>query len=117
VGRAVTSVVGSAYTSVSFLRGVLPVAARRPQAAIGVFVAASTATFLLVGRPVRVLVLAGAVNGWILPLSLAAMLLAARRPAVVGAYRHPAWLAAAGWGTVLLMTGLAAWTVWGAVAR
>lgn len=112
---AVTSVVGSAYTSVSFLRGVVPAAERRPRAAVVLFVAASALVFLLVGRPVRVLVLAGAVNGWILPLGLAAVLLAVRRPAVVGAYRHPAWLAAAGWLTVLGMSGLALWTVWRAL--
>ncbi len=114
---AVTSVVGSAYTSVSFLRGVLPAADRRPRAATVAFIAGSALVFLLVGRPVRVLVFAGAVNGWILPLALGAMLLAARRPAVVGAYRHPPALAAAGWLTVALMAGLAAWTAWGVVAR
>jgi Mn2+/Fe2+ NRAMP family transporter len=65
---------------------------------------------------VRVLVLAGAVNGWVLPVGLAAVLLAARRPAIVGSYRHPAGLAAAGWLTVLCMAGLAAWTAWSALA-
>jgi Mn2+/Fe2+ NRAMP family transporter len=114
---AVTSVVGSAYTSVSFLRGVLPAADRRPRAAIVAFVVVSAAVFLAVGRPVRALVLAGAVNGWILPLSLTAVLLAARRPAIVGAYRHPAWLAAATWLTAAVMAGLALWTAWAAVAR
>jgi Mn2+/Fe2+ NRAMP family transporter len=113
---AVTSVVGSAYTSVSFLRGVLGAAERRPRAATAAFVGVSAAVFLAVGRPVRVLVLAGAINGWILPLALAAMLLAARRPAIVGTYRHPTWLTGAGWLTVLLMSGLAAWTGWSAVA-
>lgn len=114
---AVTSVVGSAYTSVSFLRGVVPAADRRPRAAIVAFIVVSAAVFLAVGRPVRALVLAGAVNGWILPLSLTAVLLAARRPAIVGAYRHPAWLAAATWLTAAVMAGLAAWTAWAALAR
>lgn len=107
---AVTSVVGSAYTSASFLGGVLPAAARRPRAAVVAFVVLSAAVFLAVGRPVRALVLAGAVNGWVLPLGLAAVLLAARRPALVGGYRHPAWLAAAGAGTAAVMAGLALWT-------
>lgn len=110
---AVTSIVGSAYTSVSFLRGVLPAAARRPRAALVAFVALSAAVFLVVGRPVRVLVLAGAVNGCILPLALGAVLLAARRPAVVGGYRHPPWLAAAGALTAVFMAGLALWTARG----
>jgi Mn2+/Fe2+ NRAMP family transporter len=112
---AVTSVVGSAYTSVSFLGGVLA----RPRAGRGRGGALRRRVgrlFLAVGRPVRLLVLAGAVNGWVLPFGLAAVLLAARRPHLVGGYRHPAWLAAAGWLTVASMTGLAAWTVWGTLA-
>ena len=43
---AVTRVVGSAYTSVSFLRGVVPAADRRPRAAIVAFIGVSAAVFL-----------------------------------------------------------------------
>lgn len=93
---AITSVVGSAYTSVSFLQGIVPGAERhRTRWTVG-FIAASTLVFLGVGRPVGLLVAAGALNGLILPVSLGAMLLVARRPAMVGTYRHPAWLTAAG---------------------
>ncbi|MDF1504053.1 NRAMP family divalent metal transporter [Roseisolibacter sp. H3M3-2] len=113
---AITSVVGSAYTTVSFLRAVSPAVERRWRVAIVAFIVASAAIFLTVGRPVRVLVLAGAVNGCVLPVALATMLLAARRPAVVGAYRHPAWLQAGAAATTLVMTGLVAWTVWGLLA-
>jgi hypothetical protein len=45
------------------------------------------------------------------------MVAAARRPAIVGGYRHPAWLTAAGVVTALGMLGLAARTVWTTVAR
>jgi Mn2+/Fe2+ NRAMP family transporter len=112
---AITSVVGSAYTTVSFLRAVSPAIERRQRAAVVAFIALSAAVFLTVGRPVRVLVLAGAVNGCVLPIALGTMLLAARRPSVVGAYRHPAWLAAGAALTTAVMTGLVAWTVWGLV--
>lgn len=79
---AITSVVGSAYTSVSFVRTLRPglEAARRPM--LLAFVVLSTAVFLAVGKPVKVLVLAGALNGLILPLGLAAMLVASRRSAL-----------------------------------
>ena len=43
------------------------------------------------------LILAGAVNGLILPLTLGVVLLAARRPALMGGYRHPLLLQAVGW--------------------
>lgn len=86
---AITSVVGASYTSVSFLRSVLPVAGRYPRIATIVFILLSTAIFLTIGRPVRLLILAGAVNGMILPLALGVMLVAAHRPSVVGDYRHP----------------------------
>ncbi|MDX2194658.1 MAG: NRAMP family divalent metal transporter [Gemmatimonadales bacterium] len=110
---AITSVVGSAYTSVSFLRSLVPAVDRRPAAAIVAFIAASALVFVVVGQPVRLLVLAGALNGLVLPLSLGAMLLATFRPALLGGYRHPAWLTVLGALVVLVMGGLGVWTlVW-----
>ena len=113
---AITSVVGSAYTTVSFLRAVSPAVERRSRAAIIAFIGVSTLIFLLVGRPVRVLVLAGAVNGFILPVALLTMVAASRRPAIVGSYEHPVWLTAAGVLTSVGMLLLAARTVWTALA-
>ena len=105
---AITSVVGSAYTSVSFLRSVSPHIDRAPGRAIIAFVAISTVIFLVVGRPVTVLVLVGAINGMILPVSLGAMLIAAHRTRIVGDYRHPRWLTAAGVVVALAMAALGA---------
>jgi Mn2+/Fe2+ NRAMP family transporter len=68
------------------------------------FIAVSTLVFLTVGRPVSVLVAAGALNGLILPVSLGVMLLVTRRPALVGEYRHPRWLLGAGIAVVAAMT-------------
>jgi Mn2+/Fe2+ NRAMP family transporter len=93
---AITSVVGSSYTSVSFLRSISARIDRAPSHAIIAFIVASTAIFLAVGRPVTVLILVGALNGLILPISLGAMLMAAHRSRIVGDYRHPRWLTAAG---------------------
>jgi Mn2+/Fe2+ NRAMP family transporter len=103
---AITSVVGSAYTSVSFLRSVSPRIDRAPSHAIMVFIMISTAVFLVVGRPVTVLVLVGAINGLILPLSLGAMLVAAHRTRIVGTYQHPRLLTAAGAVVALSMAAL-----------
>jgi Mn2+/Fe2+ NRAMP family transporter len=108
---AITSVVGAAYTSVSFLR-TLGAARRVGRATLTVaFVLLSTAIFLVVGRPVKVLVAVGALNGLILPLAVASMLLAARRTTIVGGYRHPAWLALAGTLVAVAMAALGGWTL------
>jgi len=93
---AITSVVGCSYTSLSFFPR-LRMARAAGRAALLAFVGLSLALYLLVGRPVRLLILAGAVNGLILPLTLGVVLLAARRPALMGGYRHPLLLQAVGW--------------------
>jgi len=93
---AVTSVIGASYTSVSFLRTLAPLVEHRQRTTIVTFIVASTLVFLAVGNPVRVLVLVGAFNGFLLPLSLGAMLVAAHRRSVVGDYRHPRWLTVLG---------------------
>jgi len=99
---ALTSIVGCTYTSVSFLESAgAPLAGRRG-AAVAAFVAASLALFLFLGQPVRLLILAGALNGLILPVTLLVTLLAARRHDLLGGYHHPRWLAAAGWAALVV---------------
>ncbi|MGL5104339.1 MAG: divalent metal cation transporter, partial [Limosilactobacillus fermentum] len=46
----------------------------------------------------------GALNGLILPIALAILLIAATRHKIMGAqYRHPRWLLVTGWIVVLFM--------------
>jgi len=99
---AITSVVGSAYTSVSFLRTLSSTVARHHQFSIVLFIALSAGIFLTVGRPVQLLILAGSLNGLILPVTLGAVLVAAYRADIVGAYRHPKWLVYSGFLVVIL---------------
>jgi Mn2+/Fe2+ NRAMP family transporter len=101
---AITSVVGSAYTSVSFLRTLSPRIETNWRAITIAFIALSTVVFLVVGRPVKILVAVGALNALILPLALAAMLVAARKRSIVGDYAHPGALFAAG---VVVAVGMA----------
>lgn len=108
---AITSVVGSAYTSVSFLRTLHGAIERHATGVTIGFIVLSTAIFLTIGRPVKVLVAVGALNGLILPLSLGTMLVAAHRVRVVGEYKHPRWLTAGGAVVALAMAGLGAWTL------
>jgi Mn2+/Fe2+ NRAMP family transporter len=94
---AVTSVVGCSYTSLSFVRTLWAPLRRHLRAALVSFVGVALVLYLLLGRPVRLLVLAGGLNGLILPVTLGVVLLAARRRDIMGEYRHPAALQAAGW--------------------
>lgn len=89
---AITSVVGAAYTSVSFLRSFSKTIDQHNSHIIMGFIAFSTLVFITIGQPVKVLVLAGSLNGLILPVTLGAMLLASRRKDIVGDYKHPMWM-------------------------
>lgn len=108
---AITSVAGSAYTSVSFVRAFSRAIERRQNWVVAGFIVASTVVFLAVGRPVRLLILAGAVNGLILPVALGIMLLAAYRRNIVGDYRHPLWMTIAGMVVVAVMTAMGGYTL------
>jgi len=108
---AMTSVVGSAYTSVSFIRTVRPAWERHRATLIIAFIAISTAVFLAVGRPVAVLIAVGALNGLILPIGLAAMLIASRKTTLLNGYVHPRVLTVAGAVVALAMAGLGVYTI------
>ena len=101
---AITSVVGSAFTSVTFAKLLHPSVSKNFRQIIIAFILFSTTVFLIVGKPVKVLIMAGAVNGLILPFALSLILLAAYKKNILGSYKHPLWLSAAGWIVVLAMT-------------
>lgn len=84
---AITSVVGSAYTSVSFLQ-FSNSSSTSSQKWLTTFVVLSLLIFIFWGKPVTVLLLAGAVNGFILPVALGIILLAARQKKIMGTYQH-----------------------------
>ena len=104
---AVTSVIGAAYTSISFLAGLHPRIANNRGPATILFIAVSTVVFALFGKPVQVLVVAGYINGFILPFALALVLLAARKPAFMGSHRDPWVLRALAWAVVVITGWLA----------
>ncbi|MBM7697226.1 Mn2+/Fe2+ NRAMP family transporter [Salimicrobium jeotgali] len=89
---AISSFIGSAYTSVSFVRSFHPQLEKYYKWLIVGFIAFSTIIFAIVGEPVTLLIIAGSVNGLILPLTLGSVLLASRKKSVVGEYKHPAWM-------------------------
>ena len=103
---SITSVIGAAYTSVSFITGFSPAIARHRNWWVIGFIAVSTAVLATVGRPAQILVLVGTLNGLILPISLGLILLAAYKTNIVGDYKHPLWMTVAGLIVVVLMAVL-----------
>ena len=93
LAAALTSIIGAAYTSVSFLKTFHPVIAKNENWFIIGFIAVSTLIMTILGGAAKLLVLAGAVNGLILPISLGVCLVAAKNKRIMGEdYKHPMWL-------------------------
>ena len=95
---SITSVIGASYTSVSFVVGQGAHLDQRRNLLVIVFIALSTGVFLLAGAaPVSLLIFAGAFNGLILPIGVAALLwVALRRSDLMQGYAYPRSLALAG---------------------
>ena len=104
---AISSAVGASYTSVSFFKTFHPLLAKYERLCITVFIILSTLIFVLVGRPKTLLILAGVVNGLILPIALAIVLVASANVRLMKGYKHPIWMQAAGWLVVAVMGSLA----------
>lgn len=89
----VSSVVGAAYTSVSFLKTLHPFIAKYERQFVVGFIAFSTLMMVIVGNAAALLIIAGAFNGLILPVTLGVMLFAGHKTRIVGTeYKHPMWL-------------------------
>lgn len=100
---AISSVLGAAYTSVSFLKTFHPLLAKYERWCISLFIIISTGVFVWIGKPRQLLIAAGAVNGLILPVALTIVLIAATKKTLMKGYRHPLWMQLAGWLVVLVM--------------
>lgn len=103
---AITSVVGAAYTSVSFLRTFHPNFEKYNRQIIIGFIVFSTIIFVLVGKPVKTLVFVGMLNGFVLPIALAIMLIASRKSRLMGNYKHSLVLQIIGWLVVAIMSAM-----------
>lgn len=108
---AVTSVIGAAYTSVSFIRTFNKKIDANYRLAIIAFIVFSTLVFIFIGKPVKVLILVGALNGLILPVTLGVLLLAANKKRIVGDYSHPMWMTIFGWIIFAMMLYMGGYTM------
>ncbi|WP_454943427.1 NRAMP family divalent metal transporter [Fusobacterium hwasookii] len=102
LAAALTSIVGAAYTSVSFLKTLFKVVKDYENLFIISFIVVSTLILIFLGKPVKLLVLAGSLNGLILPITLAITLIASKKEGIVGKYKHSNILFLLGWVVVLV---------------
>jgi Mn2+/Fe2+ NRAMP family transporter len=109
----ISSVVGSAYTSVSFIKTFNPLILKWTREITIAFIVVSCCIFLAIGKPVKILLAVGAINGFILPIALGVMLVAAYRAKIISSYKQPLWLTILGVMVVITMT----WMSIGAIAQ
>lgn len=100
---AVTSVVGVSFTSISFIQSFHPKIMKYKNSFIIFFIIIATLFFVFFGRPIKVLIFAGAFNGLILAFSLGIMLIAATQKRIMKDYKHPKTYLIAGFFVVLLI--------------
>lgn len=109
LAAGMTSTLGSTFTSVSFLnystdKGTESIFHKLRPFLIIFFIVFSTAVFYFIGSPAKILVIVGAINGLILPIALAILLVAVTKKKIMGElYKHPLWLTIFGWIIVVFM--------------
>ncbi|KAF1677570.1 MULTISPECIES: NRAMP family divalent metal transporter [Bacillus] len=108
---AITSVIGAAYTSVSFFKTFSPKIEKNSRGIIIGFIVISTLAFITIGQPAKILVLVGSLNGLILPIALGTLLIAAYKKKIVGDYKHPLWLTVSGALVVIVMAIMGLYTL------
>ena len=102
---ALTSVIGAAYTSVSFLTVFkADMSERARDIATVAFIGVSLVLYLVITTPpAKMLVFVGGLNGLILPIGFSIVLYAAwARSGLMGGHRYPRWLLGLGVGVCAL---------------
>ncbi len=92
---AITSVIGAAYTSVSFITVFKKdISERARNIATVIFIAVSLFFYVIITTPpAQMLIFVGGLNGLILPIGLSIFIYAAwARSDLMGGYRYPRWL-------------------------
>jgi Mn2+/Fe2+ NRAMP family transporter len=108
---AISSVIGASYTSFSFIKHLKSNIVKKEKTIITLFIILSTLIFAIVGKPKELLLLAGLLNGFILPFALAIMLIASRKLPLLKQFKYPLWIELSGWAVVLLMGSMSVFAV------
>ena len=100
---AISSVIGASYTSYSFIKNTKIALLQNERKAITAFIVISTSLFVFLGKPKELLLMAGLVNGFILPFALSIMLIAGRKLPALKQFKYPMWIELMGWMVVAIM--------------
>ena len=100
---AISSVIGASYTSYSFIKNLKTRYLQNERLMISCFIIISTSIFVITGKLKELLLLAGLVNGFILPFALSIMLIAGRKLPILKQFKYPLWIEIAGWLVVGVM--------------
>ena len=100
---AISSVIGASYTSYSFIKNLKTRFLQNERVVISCFIIISTSIFVITGKPKELLLIAGLVNGLILPFALSIMLIAGRKLPVLKKFKFPLWIEISGWMVVGIM--------------
>ena len=93
---SITSIVGSAYTSISFIKTYSKKIFSFENYFIIAFILLSLSMFIFIGKPVKLLIFAGSINALVLPITLFIILLSVFNKNIFNGYKHSKILTIAG---------------------
>lgn len=107
LSASVTATIGCSYTTVSFVKTLHPWLENHEKFITCIFIGLCTFLMSVIGRPANLLILAGTLNGLIIPLILIICLIASEKKEIMGDdYHHPQWMTVTGIIAVFLTGGL-----------
>ncbi len=86
---AISSIIGGAYASVSFVKSFSKTIDKYENIVIVLFIVFATALVVFISKPISILIAVGTLNGLILPIMLSIVLIASFKKSIVGEYKHP----------------------------
>lgn len=107
----ISSVVGSAYTSISFIKSFHPIILKFNREIIIAFISISCIIFILIGKPVKILLAVGAINGFIFTNCLGDNAYCSIQKKIIANYRQPIWLTLTGLAVVITMVWMSYGTI------
>jgi len=108
---SITSVIGATYTSIAFLKDFHPIFEQKKKFFALIFVLVSVAAILIFGKPVNLLLFAGYINGFILPVGLGIVLLSIRNKSIFNKFKYPVFLQVLAWMILMALSGFAIYSL------
>lgn len=107
LSASITATIGCSYTTISFVKTLHPWLETHEKLITCIFIVLCTFLMAVIGRPANLLILAGTLNGLIIPLILIICLAAAGKKEIMGNdYHHPRWMTVTGIISIVLTGGL-----------